>query len=149
MDAEDTGGLGGTSEDAFGELAVVLIGFGQQEFDQFRTMMSDMEGDMVKLICCTPAMLDTTLQQAVEADATLYEALPPSTRRAVLLSGMYTGEVMEVIGAYNDSGLPDTLWGAAVPNNYHKVLRDLVEEMYGDHDYMASREAAWTEASAA
>lgn len=31
--------------------------------------------------------------------------------------------------------MPETLWGAAVPNNYHKVLGDLVDEMYGDYDY--------------
>ena len=34
------------------------------------------------------------------------------------------------------TGLPPTLWGAAVPNNYGKNLRQLVEEMYGDFDHM-------------
>jgi hypothetical protein len=34
------------------------------------------------------------------------------------------------------SGLPDTVWGAAVPNNYAKRVRDLVEEVHRDHDHM-------------
>ncbi len=47
MDSE--GGLGGTSENLFGPLAVALIGFQPQEVDTFRYFMNDMEADMVKV----------------------------------------------------------------------------------------------------
>lgn len=139
MDADDSGGLGGTSEDVFGELACVLVGFSRRQVDEFRAMMIAMEADMVKLVCCTNRMLEMSLQEAVESDATTHEVLPAGVRRAVLLSGMYSGEVMEVIAAYRDAGLPETLWGAAVPKNYSKVMRDLIGEMYGDYDYMVSK----------
>ena len=37
--------------------------------------------------------------------------------------------------------LPETLWGAAVPNNFeNRTLRDLVAEMYDDFDYTMASE---------
>lgn len=47
MDSE--GGLGGTSADVFGPLAVALIGYHPEEFETFRSFMIDMEADMVKV----------------------------------------------------------------------------------------------------
>mmetsp|Transcript_20411 Transcript_20411/g.61472 ORF Transcript_20411/g.61472 Transcript_20411/m.61472 type:complete len:239 (+) Transcript_20411:214-930(+) len=143
LDADSAGGLGGTSDELFGPLAALLIGFTQEQFEIFRTMMIDMEADIVKMIPCRPAMLNGTLKEALEApQGQPFEQMPKGTRRAVLLSGMSTGEVFEVLGAWRDTeGLPDTLWGAAVPNNYEKCsLRDLVSEMYQDRDYTHAAE---------
>lgn len=94
--------------------------------------------------------------------------LPEDTRHAVVMSGMSTAEVMEVIGAYSETGkctctqaragmlptifacnierlvstasLPESLFGAAVPNNYGSNLRTLLAEMYDDKDYKTTQD---------
>jgi hypothetical protein len=57
---------------------------------------------------------------------------PLGQRRAVILSGMYTSEVLEVIAAYKDAGLPPTVFAAAVPNNYGREVGDVVESCWKD-----------------
>ena len=47
MDSE--GGLGGTSAELFGPLAVVLVGYFPAELETFRSFMIAMEADMVKV----------------------------------------------------------------------------------------------------
>ena len=55
-----------------------------------------------------------------------------------LIPGRAVNEVcsLSMRSAPGTVGLPETLWGAAVPKNYSKILRDVVDEMYGDYDYM-------------
>lgn len=56
LDMEGSGSLDGSSEDAFGPLAAMLIGYQSSEFEQFRTCMHDMDADMVKVClydCCS------------------------------------------------------------------------------------------------
>lgn len=36
------------------------------------------------------------------------------------------------------TGLPETVWAAAVPANYDRVVTTLVDDVYGDHEYMVS-----------
>lgn len=42
---------------------------------------------------------------------------------------MYGEEIKDIILAYTESGLPDCVWAAVVPNNIDRVLGDLVEEV--------------------
>jgi altronate dehydratase len=134
-------GLGGTSEDIFGELAVLLVGFSREQVATFRSMMDDMEADFVPVIPVNTAMLDGTLEAAVSAALPTYQQLPEDTRHAVVMSGMSTAEVMEVIGAYSETAsLPESLFGAAVPNNYGSNLRTLLAEMYDDKDYKTTQD---------
>lgn len=49
-------------------------------------------------------MLGGTLQQALDTESPSYEAPPLGTRRAVILSGMYSSEVVGVVQAYDESG---------------------------------------------
>ena len=63
---------------------------------------------------------------------------PLGSKRAVILSGMSAAEVMGVIGAYRDAGLPETVWAAAVPANFDRKVAALVDDIYGDHAYMVS-----------
>ena len=49
IDMDSEGGLGGTSKELFGPLAIALVGFQPLEVDRFRTFMNDMEADMVKV----------------------------------------------------------------------------------------------------
>lgn len=141
LDVDSANGLGGTSEDIFGELAVLLVGFAKSEVNIFRRVMDDMEATFVPVISVNAAMLDGTLEAAVSSSPPPYEQLPAGTRRAVLMSGMSTAEVMEVIGAYSETdSLPDTLFGAAVPKNYDRNLRTLLAEMYDDKDYKSAQD---------
>jgi len=133
---ESEGGLGGTSEGMFGPLACALVGYYPVEMDRFRAVMNDMEADMVKVICCGTEQLQGSLQQALEGPTPDVKEPKLGTRRAIFLSGMSGEEVSEVIGAYNDSGLPETVWAAAVPMNFTRRLEDLVEDIYGDHMYL-------------
>ncbi|KAF8073213.1 hypothetical protein HT031_000874 [Scenedesmus sp. PABB004] len=140
IDTEGRGGLGGTSDGAFGPLAVLLLGFLPEEFDAFRAMMLDMEADEVKIVACTRAMLGSTLQAALEAEAPQYEQPPLGQRRAVVLSGMYGCEVTEVIAAYRDAGLPPCAFAAAVPNNFTRNVKELSEAIWRDHSAMLAKQ---------
>jgi hypothetical protein len=55
---------------------------------------------------------------------------PLGQRRAVIMSGMFTSEVLEVISGYKDAGLPPTVFAAAVPNNYARAVGEVVESCW-------------------
>lgn len=57
LDVESEGGLGGTSEAPFGELAALLVGFNAPEFETFRRIMISMDADIVK-VCSTLEAVD-------------------------------------------------------------------------------------------
>ncbi|GFR52651.1 hypothetical protein Agub_g15243 [Astrephomene gubernaculifera] len=127
-------------QDVFGPLAVLLVGFLEEEVAAFRRLMDDMEADMVQIVPCSPGMMAGTLQAALEAEVPgSYEQPPLGTRRTVFLSGMVGAEVLEVISAYREAGMPPTVWAAAVPNNYQRVVRELVEEVHADNAAMVRR----------
>jgi hypothetical protein len=48
IDVGSRGGVGGVSDEAFGPLAVLVVGFLAHELDAFRAMMLGMDADMVK-----------------------------------------------------------------------------------------------------
>ena len=60
---------------------MLLIGFLQQEVDSFRSIMLDMDADIVRMICCSRSMLRGSLQAALEVDAV------PDYEQASTLSG--------------------------------------------------------------
>jgi len=45
---------------------------------------------------------------------------------------MFTAEVVDVVGAYRDSGQPPAVFAAAVPRNYERVVGELLNEVYED-----------------
>jgi len=138
LDAEDEGGLGQTSAELFGPLAVLMVGFQEHEVQAFRSIMLDMEADMVKIIVCDKRMFQQTLRQALEAPGHMHNQCVG--QRAMILSGMNAAEVGEIIGAYRDAGLPEPVWAAALAANWDRKIKDLVNDIYGDHNYMMERE---------
>jgi hypothetical protein len=48
-------------------------------------------------------------------------------------------QVMEVIAAYKDAGMPPTVFAGAVPNNWEAPLTLLVDELYKDAAAAAER----------
>lgn len=115
---------------------MLLVGFEAEDFDSFQSLMLDMDADMVSLHCCDAPMLAGTLREALESSAPGWRpaplGTPLGTRRAVILSGMYTAEVLDVVGAYRDASLPAAVFAAAVPNNYEGVVSELVDEIFSD-----------------
>ncbi|KAG1665342.1 hypothetical protein FOA52_011756 [Chlamydomonas sp. UWO 241] len=142
-------GVGIAGEGAFGPLACLLVGFLPDDITAFRALMAEMEADMVKVVPCTRAMLNGTLGQALEVEPLpAYEQPALGTRRAVVLSGMYQPELIDVVTSYRESGMPPAVFAAAVPNNYGRVLAGLLREVQADAAAMKQRaEQAAAEAS--
>lgn len=55
---ESEGGLGGTSKELFGPLAVAMIGYQPAEIAHFRYVMNEMDADIVK-VCLFSLRLHT------------------------------------------------------------------------------------------
>ena len=144
LDLSSRGGLGGTSEDVFGPLAVALVGFSQTEYDQFQDLLRQMDGDCVKTIPCSASHLGASLQTVLHLENVEFESGPLGLRRTIFLSGMYAAEVHEIISAYRDARLPPAVFAAYVPRNKDKCIADLVEEVYDDHLYMLRQRKAET-----
>jgi len=92
------------SEQAFGPPSILMVGFSLDEVNDMQALMESMEATMFKVIPCTQAMMDGPLESALNAVSVDYEQPKLGTRRAVVLSGMYSGEVVEVVAAYRESG---------------------------------------------
>lgn len=138
LDTDDEGGLAQTSSELFGPLALLMIGFDESEVQIFRSIMLDMDADMVKIIVCDRQMFQGTLCQAMEAPGHMHTQRVG--QRAVIVSGMNAAEIGEIIGAYRDADLPEPVWAAALAANWDRKVKDLVDDIYGDHNYMMERE---------
>lgn len=139
LDVDDEGGIGGTSDDVFGPPALLLIGFTPREGEFFGYLTKKIvEGDEnVGIVLATEDMMKGTLEQAFKAGLLYPEENKSSpvfgARKVLLFSGLYTFEVIEIIDAYKQVQLSETVFGAAVPNNWHKNLKELVKEIMDDH----------------
>ncbi|KIY96402.1 hypothetical protein MNEG_11557 [Monoraphidium neglectum] len=143
-DEEDLGemaSLDGMDTPAGTEDAALLVGFMHDEVEHFRAVLDDMGADMVAVIPASPSMMGGTLQSALEAGPVAYQQPALGQRRAVVLSGMYTSEVLEVISGYKDAGLPPTVFAAAVPKNFESQLSDVVESCWKDQMVAQQRAA--------
>jgi hypothetical protein len=145
---EADGGLAG-EEGLFGPTAMLLCGFTPQETEAVRALLADDLGaaDHVALLTLTRGGLAGTLRDAFEgesltSDTTPFES-PETTFRAVVLSGMYGGEVQDVIGAWRARrALPEPVWAAAVPGNYdNRTIAQLLEDVAADDAAMKARAA--------
>jgi hypothetical protein len=93
LDAQSEGGIGGVSDDVFGPLGALLVGFTAEDYSRFQTLMRDMEAEMVPIYCAGQEVLAGSLKDALEGGTPGYCEPPVGVRRAVFLSGMYTAEV--------------------------------------------------------
>lgn len=73
QDVSSDGGLGGSSEKVFGPLAILAVGYQEDEFARFRDMLIELEAEMIKLIPCSPAMLSGTLGQALSTEPGVHQ----------------------------------------------------------------------------
>lgn len=139
LDESSQGGLGGTSEEVYGQLAILLVGFRLPEVTSFRQMLVEMGAEDVQLLSCGSDYLEDSLATVFAKSQSNFEDPPLGLRRTVFLSGMYASEVNEVISAFNESQLPPAVFSALVPKNKDKKIAELVDEVYDDHQYMLSK----------
>lgn len=151
LDPDAAGGLDGSESDSFGPLALLLIGYLPSEVVAVTKLMIELEADMVKIIKCTQEAAKNPLSVVLEGEQPeevkrlawpLFQRQPQQQRRMMVLSGMYTSEAMSVIANYREQGLPETVFCAAVPANYNRVITELLDDVYGDHEYMMAKDEA-------
>jgi len=74
------------------------------------------------------------LSQVINSKISNFEEALLGLRRPIFLSGMYASEVQEIVGANHESGLPPTVFAAFIPENKDKLIVDLMDEVYDDHE---------------
>lgn len=151
LDPSSETGLDGNSEDTFGPLALLAVGFLEEEFRALKEILNELGAEQVLVIPGTPAMLQATLGEALSV-----ESPPPyqpplasgedsneqsdgDTKKVVFLSGMYAGEVIDVVATIRESDLPDIAFAAALPKNWKRNLGELIQDVFADHSAMQSR----------
>lgn len=150
LDPSNTGSVDGSSEETFGPLAMLVVGFLAEEFDILQSLLDEMGAEEVQLVPCTAKMLHGTLGEALSAyPAPPHEAPTPlGVQKVVFLSGMYASEVIEVVAALRESELPECAFAAAVPRSWGRLLGELVSDVHADHAAMAARRRAQQAAAA-
>jgi len=130
--SEDDGVLGG---DRFGPTALLLMGFDASELQQVDLMLADLGASFVEVKVVTQAMMQGTLQQALEVQQDNPEQETPAeyVPRIVFLSGLSSGEVIQLMDEFQGTGLPMPAFAVAVPNAVIKPIKQLAEEIMGDH----------------
>jgi len=145
LDPESNSSLDGSGEEStFGPLAMLAVGLLKTEFAALEELMSDLGAQEVLVVPCTNDMLEGTLGEALSTSTPpLHEDSALGTRRVVFLSGMYSSEVIDVVGAVREmSVLPDMAFAAAVPKSWDRNLKELVQDVYSDHAAMKKRRVA-------
>ena len=168
LNPQSDSGLGEATPETFGPLALLAVNFSLLEFCTLQDLFQDMEGgDTIKLIPAQAHSFNSTLADAF-APAVIAEAMeaagtPPTEMpshqnppnlfnklklynsgvrqqtKVVFLSGMYSSEVVEVVGAVKSLELGDCAFAAAVPKSWNRNLGELVEDVCGDHEEMRRR----------
>lgn len=123
----------------FGPPAMMLLGFGDNEVATAVEMIKDMGGDFMQVLVCTDEMMNGTLNEALsttQPDLSQVKAatgMPP----ICFLSGLSGEELMMVVRSFPEAGLKGTAFAAHVPKNSNKSLRELTEEIMGDHERLS------------
>ncbi|KAG0626130.1 hypothetical protein M758_2G104700 [Ceratodon purpureus] len=123
----------------FGPPAMILLGFGDNDVATALEMIKDMGGDFMQVLVCTDEMMNGTLNEALnttQPDLSQVKAatgMPP----ICFLSGLSGEELMMVVRAFPEAGLIGTAFAAHVPKNSNKPLRELTEEIMGDHERLS------------
>ncbi|XP_027111492.1 uncharacterized protein LOC113762378 isoform X2 [Coffea eugenioides] len=113
----------------YGPPALLLLGFDLEE--------------AVKVIFCTEDMITCSLWEAMNTKQPNLDAakIAKSLPRICFLSGLTGEEMMMFIDAFPESGLEPPVFAALVPNSADKPIQELIEEIMGDHEMIASRKS--------
>lgn len=126
------GFFGASEGGTLGPLAVLMLGYTEQEVESFRRMMVEEfspAADMVQIIPGRDGMLRGTLRHALETGPTEFEQMCRGQRKTLILSGMYSDEASDVEKQYIASKLPKAVFAVAETTNLDKNLGQFVEEL--------------------
>ncbi|KAG9441678.1 hypothetical protein H6P81_017532 [Aristolochia fimbriata] len=124
----------------YGPPALLLLGFEQKETAKIQQLLQEMGGDFLKVIYCTEDMLTLSLWDVMNTEQSEIETLKvaESLPRICFLSGLTGEEMMMFIDAFPETGLDPAIFAALVPNSANKPLREVMEEILGDHEMLSS-----------
>ena len=144
VDADAQSAPGGVAEGRFGPDAILLVGFTPEETKRWRQELDSIEADFVRLVTCTKAMVKGSLGDALETEQEDASAVTSvfGFERMMFFSGMVGGEVMQLIDLWSETGLPQSIFACAVPNNWESKVSDLIEEIVDDHKMMMEKGGA-------
>ncbi|KAL8130612.1 hypothetical protein V2J09_019767 [Rumex salicifolius] len=122
----------------YGPPALLLLGFELGEALKIKQLLKDLDGDFLEIIYYTEDMIDRSLWDAMNTKQQNVEDLQvaKSVPRICFLSGLTGEEMMMFIDAFPETGLEPAIFAALVPNSAEKPLRELIEEIMGDHEMM-------------
>lgn len=125
----------------YGPPALLLLGFQVEEAAQIQQLLKDLDGEFLQIVFCTEEMINASLWEAVNTKQHNLEVaeIAKSLPRICILSGLTGEEMMMFIDAFPESGLEPPVFAALVPNSADKPVKELIEEIMGDHEMMAMR----------
>uniref|UniRef100_A0A0C9RPH1 TSA: Wollemia nobilis Ref_Wollemi_Transcript_5463_1093 transcribed RNA sequence n=1 Tax=Wollemia nobilis TaxID=56998 RepID=A0A0C9RPH1_9CONI len=123
----------------FGPPALLLMGFKYEEISKIQALLKEMDGEFLKIILCTPDMIKLSLWDAMHVEQPDLEKLEVADGlpRICFLSGLNGEETMMFIDAFPEAGLDSAVFAALVPNSAGKSVKELIEEIMGDHERLA------------
>ncbi|XP_074366278.1 uncharacterized protein LOC141707156 isoform X3 [Apium graveolens] len=98
----------------FGPPALLLLGFEREEFAKVQMLLKELEGEFLKGVASLP--------------------------RICFLSGLTGEEMLMFIDAFPEFGIEPPVFAALVPNSADKLLKEVMEEIMGDHEMMSARQ---------
>ncbi|XP_021844691.1 uncharacterized protein [Spinacia oleracea] len=109
---------------------------------QIQQLLKDLEGEFLQVYYCTEDMIDRSLWDAVNSTQQDLGKLKiaNSVPRICFLSGLSGEEMMMFIDAFEETDLEDAVFAAHVENSSNKPLRELIEEIMGDHEMVSARQ---------
>ncbi|KAI5648581.1 hypothetical protein M9H77_34586 [Catharanthus roseus] len=124
----------------YGPPALLLLGFEVEEAGKIQQFLKEMDGEFLQIIFCTEEMINGSLWEAMNAKQQNLDAarIAKSLPRICFLSGLTGEETMMFIDAFPESGLEPPVFAALVPNSADKPVKELIEEIMGDHELMNS-----------
>lgn len=126
---------------SFFSLTVLGVGLLQEEISAMRQLLDELGAHEVDLIPCSKKMLDgtRTLGEAlVEYSKIQNESSEESSmienfgmKRVVFLSGFYSSEIIDIVGAMRESEIaPGVAFAAVVPKSWDRPLLEVVNDVY-------------------
>ncbi|KAK1396460.1 Vacuolar acid trehalase [Heracleum sosnowskyi] len=131
-----------TEDPIFGPPALLLLGFRREEFAKVQMLLKELEGEFLKIIVCTEDMISGSLWDAINTKQSNPEAVKgaASLPRICFLSGLTGEEMLMFIDAFPEFGIEPPVFAALVPNSAEKPLKEVMEEIMGDHEMMSARQ---------
>ncbi|XP_068646535.1 uncharacterized protein [Aristolochia californica] len=128
----------------YGPPALLLLGFEQEETAKIQQLIQELDGDFLKVIYCTEDMLTHSLWDAMNTEQSELKPMKvaKSLPQICFLSGLTGEEMMMFIDAFPETGLEPAIFAALVPNSANKPLREVMEEILGDHEMLSSKQSS-------